>query len=689
MKKSTIALALGLAFGLAGCLGGGGSSGGSGKLLDSAVEGVAYLATPSGKTGTTDAEGRFACAAGDTVRFTLGGITLGSTACKATVTPLQLGGVAAWSGNDVVVNNLLLFLQSLDDDDDPANGIRIDAAVGAALAGKTLDFTLAKADFFAAFGALLPAAGDAFGEPYSQRTPGDERLALAKDHFEGTLATALGQAETTAAGQDSAGGDIAVTKYTLNAAKDLRVPYPGSIAAIQQDFPHGFFPAAGSGLAFKSRAADGTLTFYGITDRGPNGDAPAKVSNPAGTASKVFPAPGFVPSIAVITIDKQGARIDSLLPIKTAAGTPISGRPLPAGSVGNSGEVPLTDAFTFDAARVDFDANGLDPESLVYDAAQGVFWTSDEYGPFIVKIDATTGRILKKYQPGSAAGDLPDVLRHRRANRGMEGLTLQGGTLHGFLQSPLDPIDAGTGKSLEVTDSSDLDQDGKTGDKVKVRDFARFARWLAFDTATEGARLYAYPLDYPVAGEQWSKNRTGSAKLGDVVALGNGRFLVIEQGADASGAVRNFLMLVEIPADATDIAADGFGLEMNSIDGSTATDTTRAWSAVVPMRKRLLVDLNALGWTAEKAEGLTLVDAQTVALINDNDFGLRSILTDANGHEVEGSPEDCTLDAATGALTGCPNGATGARVTRGSADERPTRLWLLKLPKALTSYAVN
>lgn len=688
MRKTSIALSLCIAFGLSGCLdGGSGSSKVSGQLLDSAVEGVSYKGAFS--SGTTTADGSFTCQSGENIGFSVGGIALGSTACAGTVTPLQLGNVASWSGNDNVVNNTLLFLQSLDEDDNPSNGIRITSAVASALSGKTIDFRLARNDFFAALAAILPSTKDLFDLAYSQRTPNDQRLALAKEHFEGTLATSLGQSSTSTVNQVSAGGNIAITKYTLSADNKLHVPYPGNIAAIKTDFPNGFFPAAGSGLAFKEKAADGTLTFYGITDRGPNGDAPTKVSNPTGSASKVFPAPNFVPSIAVITVGKAGASIQSLLPIKADANTPISGRPLPAGSVGTSGEIPLTDAFTFDASRANYDSKGLDPESLVYDAANKVFWTSDEYGPFIVKIDATTGVILKKYQPGSAAGQLPEVLKHRRANRGMEGLTADAGKLHGFLQSPIDPIDTSTGKSTEVVDSSDMDQDGKNTDTVKVRDFAQFARWLVFDTANETSKLHAYPLNYPVNGEKWSKNRPGSAKLGDVVALGNGKFLVIEQGADASDKVRNFLMLVEIPANATDIAADGYGLEMNSIDGTTSTNTSRTWASVVPMRKTLLVDLNALGWTAEKAEGLTLVDAQTVALINDNDFGLRSILVDAAGNEVAGSPEDCTLDAASGALTACPNGATGARVTRALVDQRPTRLWLLKLPKSLSSYTIN
>lgn len=660
-----------------------------GRLVDAPVEGVSYQATPSAISGKTGANGVFTCKAGDTVSFSVGGVVVGSAACAATVAAADLAGTSTLS--DVKLQNRLVFLQALDEDDDPTNGIRITAAVHDALTN-ALDFTLPAADFDKAFAALLPAGqNDVYGQPYAGRAMSASRRAAAVDHYESTMATLLGKTETSSATQDSAGGAVAITKFQIRAADNQYVPYEGSNADAKKDFPKGFYPAVGSGLAYKGRNADGALEFWGITDRGPNGDSPSAPRPDTGAAvtTKMFPAPSFAPSIGVITLGKDGAVITSLNPLKNPDGSKVTGRPLPFGAVGNSAEVPLADTLKFDQTKGNFDANGLDSETLVHDAANKVFWTSDEYGPFIVKIDAASFQVVKRYAPGTTAGSLPEVLKHRRPNRGMEGLTMDAATgrLHGFLQSPIDPVDA-AGKSLEVVDSADLDQDGKTTDKVKVRDFAQFARWIEFDPKTETSRLYAYPLSYPLAakGEKWDRNRTGSAKLGDLVSLGNGRFIVIEQGADSTGAVRNFLMLVELPAEATDIAAIGTELERNSIDGVTASAVT--WAKVVKLKKTVLLDLNAAGWKAEKAEGLAVVDGNTLALINDNDFGLKSTLVDAKGKPLAGDPTECSVDA-NGVIVqdgSCAAGATTARVTRGNEVDRLTHLWLFKFPKALSSY---
>jgi hypothetical protein len=302
-----------------------------------------------------------------------------------------------------------------------------------------------------------------------------------------------------------------------------------------------------------------------------------------------------------------------------------------------------------------------------------VLWVSDEYGPFIVKIDPATGIILNKYAPGTG---LPDIFLKRRANRGMEGLALDTSTdkLHGFLQSPLTDGSA----TYSVTGKSEL-----------IERYARFTRWTEFDPTTgKAGKMYAYPLD----AADYQDGRTGNAKLGDVVALGNGKFLVIEQGAAPSGKVFNKLMLVEIGA-ATDIAAAAFNattsdLEKSSMAGAAVNGAD--WKAVTTLKKSLLLDLNAIGWLAEKAEGLTIVDANTIALANDNDFGMKTKVFDANGKSLDDADvTKCNIDAngviITSSAAGC-NAANSIRVARGTDAERPSRLWLLKFGKALTAF---
>lgn len=654
-------------------------SGVNGVFLDGAVEGLTYSA--NGRVGTTSATGAYTCYPGETVQFSIGGISLGQANCAATLTPLNLAGSAEMVADPVV--NRLVVLQALDEDDNPANGIRITSTVSKALASATLNFALAPEPFHAALTAVLPNATDAFGKSYKARTMGTNRRQLAIEHFSGTLAAIGGTSSGVRSVQSaSAGGNVQITSYSLMAADSMHVPYAGTNARIRADFPKGFYPAVGSGLAFKGVAADGTLEFWGVTDRGPNGDGPAvnqTINGAVYTASKVFPAPGFVPSLAVISVGKQGAVLGAMLPLSASTTQKMDGRPLAKGVTGSSGELPLNEKLVYDSAN-GLIANGIDTESVVVDTARNALWISDEYGPFIAKVDPATGIILKKYEPGTAPGNLPAVLLKRRANRGMEGLAIDAasGRLHGFLQSPIDD-----GK---VTDTLDLDRDGKTStDTVNVRDYAQLVRWIEFDPTTETSRAFAYPVHFPVAGQSWDRNRSGSVKLGDLTHIGGGKFVVIEQGADANAVVRNFLMLVEIPANVTNIGALGSELEKNSID--TATASAIAWKDVVPLKKTLLLDLNAAGWLAEKAEGLARVDEQTLALINDNDFGVRTVVLDANGTELAGSVEDCTASAG-GVLSGCMAGAASAVVTRGVDTERPTRIWLLRFPKALASYTV-
>ena len=94
-----------------------------GVLLDSPVEGAAYRLS-SGGSGQTNAQGQFIYRDGDRVTFSIGGVNLPETAAKPEVTPLDMVGASAPDDPRAVA--LARFLQTLDSDDNPDNGIRID-----------------------------------------------------------------------------------------------------------------------------------------------------------------------------------------------------------------------------------------------------------------------------------------------------------------------------------------------------------------------------------------------------------------------------------------------------------------------------------------------------------------------------------------------------------------------------------
>jgi len=643
----------------------------TGVFLDGAVENLDYVAGTAAKASTS-AKGEFTCYAGDTVNFSIGGIALGSAACAATITPLQLAGVS--DIKDARVVNRLLALQLLDDDSDPSNGIKLNADVKTALAAKSADFNAAAAAFNTAMSANLSAAG----AKYAARTIDDSRRALVREHFEDTLASRVGTpfnetfSQTTPLGTVS----VTVTRYQIQAASSYYIPYEGSNAKVKEEFPQGFLPSYGSSIAFKGTNANGDLEFYGLTDRGPNGDGPnlPALSGSGTTGAKIFPSPSFAPAFGVITVGKSGAVLTASTPIKASASVKATGLPVPPGAVGNSAELPVSDVMKYDAnSKATFDVNGLDTEAIVVDKKRNVLWVSDEYGPFIVKIDPATGIILNKYAPGSG---LPEIFLKRRANRGMEGMALDTSTdkLHGFLQSPL-------------TDGSAMY--AVTGKSEQIERFARFTRWTEFDPTTgKAGKMYAYPLD----AADYQDGRTGNAKLGDVVALGNGKFIVIEQGAAPGGKVFNKLMLIEI-GTATDISVAAFNVTTSDLEKSSmagAAVNGADWKAVTTLKKTLLLDLNAIGWQAEKAEGLTIVDANTIALANDNDFGMKTKMFDASGKAIDDADvTKCNIDASGAIITsssaGC-NAANSIRVARGTDAERPSRLWLVKFGKALTAF---
>ncbi|MDN3259300.1 esterase-like activity of phytase family protein [Streptomyces sp. CSDS2] len=331
--------------------------------------------------------------------------------------------------------------------------------------------------------------------------------------------------------------------------------------------------------------------YWTVTDRGPNGQI--KVD---GKKRRTFPVPGFDPAIVRIRVSKDTVEVIDAIPLTTSSGKAVTGLPDQQGR----DEAP----YTHDARTpLPHNPNGLDTEGIVR-AGDGTFWLADEYGPSLVHVSAR-GRVLARYVPEGPAltgtdypvvEALPSVLLHRKTNRGFEGLAqLPGGDLVMALQSPLSLPDADAG------------------------DASRTTRLLRFSPREKAVTAeYAYRFD-PVGVVDPGEDDTSELKISSVVAVGRDRLLV-EERTDKSAR----LQLVRLGRGA-DILGGPWDDDATS---PSLEQLDEPASAGVPvLSKRLVVDLGTVAGVPGKIEGIARVDDDTLALVNDNDFGM----TDGEG----------------------------------------------------------
>ncbi|WP_055611787.1 esterase-like activity of phytase family protein [Streptomyces phaeochromogenes] len=326
--------------------------------------------------------------------------------------------------------------------------------------------------------------------------------------------------------------------------------------------------------------------FWTVTDRGPNGQI--KV---AGEKRRTFPVPGFDPAIVKIRVSGGTVKVLDAIPITTSSGKPVTGLSNQKGR----DEAP----YSYDASTpLSYNPNGLDTEGIVR-AEDGSFWLVDEYGPSLIHVSAR-GKILTRYVPkglGLTGADyrvveaLPAVLLHRKINRGFEGLAqLPGGDLVMAVQSPLSLPDTDAGEESLTT------------------------RLLRFSTKKRAVTAeYAYRFD-PVSVVDPSEDDTSELKISSVVAVGRDRLLVEERTDKAAR-----LQVVKLTRGA-DILGEKWDDDTTSPSLEQLDDP--AASGVPVLRKRLVVDLGTVKGVPGKIEGVARVDHDTLALINDNDFGM-------------------------------------------------------------------
>ena len=588
-------------------------------FIDSTISGLRY--NSGSQQGITGTDGKFNYQAGETVTFKLGDITLGTakpTSDKLLLKSLNNGTTEQGNLSNSSINRAVL-LQTLDQDADSSNGIQLDSTMLAQFKNTdTLDFNIAPDQFAQQLGSLLAKLNIASSVVDA---------ALAKDNLLLSEAKAMGKVTLH---YDKNIGSGLVSRVERHIIPDVYVPYHGADASLKQYFPKGFPLAVGSGLSFIG-TQNGVSTFYAITDRGPNADSPLLVDSPA---TKVFPAPQFAPTLVKLSVDQNGVKLASQLEL-SLNGKKITGLPLPAGSIGSSNEAALSEDLK---TNLGIDINGLDTEAITLDADNKHGWICDEYGPFVAKIELASGKIVEKFGPGTG---LPALIAKRQPNRGCEGLAYDSGKLYAIVQSTLD-----------ISKNSAL-----------------FTRLVEFDPQTRTSKTYAYPI----TPADWQDGKAGKAKLGDLLALGNGRFMTIEQGTFADNKIHNKLYVFDIN-NATDIS----NLKSGEDELEKIKDPAKLLaSGIRTASKTYLLDLKDYGWLMEKAEGLTLIDATTLAISNDNDFGLRVDARDKAGNSVDAT--ELTVNAQ-GQLTD-EDGNTGYsyKLVANKPEERHSQLWYIKL----------
>jgi hypothetical protein len=326
------------------------------------------------------------------------------------------------------------------------------------------------------------------------------------------------------------------------------------------------------------------------------------------------------------------------IPIVGQSGQPVTGLPNM-----ESQEAP----FAFDGqTRLAYNPSGLDIEGLVR-APSGEFWAVEEYGPSLVRIDAS-GRVVRRFVPQGqqlagadyqVVASLPGILSLRTPNRGFEGLTLSpdGSTLYLAIQSPLS------------------NPDSKSAGRSRV------VRIVAFDVASEQVTAeYAYPMGWiddektaakadkaaakpervakpeavakpervgkpesatkpeaiakPEKPEKAAKPPTEQTRVSALAPVGANKLLVLERTSEDAR-----LYLVDLN-------------EASNILGSQWDDPATAPALeglddladgdVRPLVRTLVADLSTLPNMPDKIEGLAILDATTVVVANDNDFDI-------------------------------------------------------------------
>jgi hypothetical protein len=330
------------------------------------------------------------------------------------------------------------------------------------------------------------------------------------------------------------------------------------------------------------------LEFYIVTDRGPNVSLKNLPNVPKDEHVMFFPFPDYSQKIMRIKLEDSTIRVLEIHPIKDFNKNPVHGLPV---------QRTLTEGK--EQAWIDFKGTqaaihywSLDAEGITLGNDNDI-WITDEYRTSIIQLNKSDMSMRAIYTPEPTSEDefvhkLNSEFLNRQPNRGFESIAFTpSGKVVAMLQSPLyDPL---------VSDSTP----------------SRLIRILELNPKTGKTKMFGYETDINF-----------DAKIGDMTAINDHEFLVIEHGKDSTGKTAH---VYKIDLEyATDISTVHFN--MGTSFESLLNNSKAQYRGMILAQKTHVLDLIKAGFNPEfgKPEGLTIIDESRVAVINDNDFGINT-----------------------------------------------------------------
>ncbi len=318
---------------------------------------------------------------------------------------------------------------------------------------------------------------------------------------------------------------------------------------------------------------------------------------------KIYPLPGFAPSIYSVDISAEGAaRFTQMIPVKGKSGKPVSGIP---NALANS---RVENAYALDGRQLDLDPSGIEPGGIVK-LSDGTFWITDEFAPSVLEV-AQDGTILRRIVPVSQADDylnadypiqptLPAIMGLRQVTRGFDGLAVS-------------PDEAFLYVAMQSTLANPDLEAYRRSPAVRIWKLDRISGAVIAE--------FVYPLEPPevfTADQAPGPRplRQSDVRISEIVAVGQDRLLVLER-------IRYGSRIFHVDLAGAVPLPERFDLpgELPTLEQLAPADWAK--SGVQPLTKRLLMDSALVKGLGGRLSAMALMSPRQLLVLSNNDTGI-------------------------------------------------------------------